>query len=98
MASNSRHQYLLLSSLREIIVLHVLESRSFEIHLNAVLPGLEKLCNASDDGLRSLVAECLGSLITLHTSIMGPWLNNLLMKNDADKVIKSTSATSLRHA
>jgi cullin-associated NEDD8-dissociated protein 1 len=97
-SSNPRYQYLLLSSLREIIQLHLIEEKSFDSYLASVLPGIQHLAHTSDDGLRNMVADCIGSLTLLNSVSMLPWLQGLLSHDQSDVMIKWTAATALRHS
>jgi len=69
LAADKNH-YLLLSSLKEIIVLHAAKSdlrATFGTHyLEQVLPPLLEHCRSPEEGVRNMVAECLGALVTMH--------------------------------
>ncbi|KAL7537675.1 hypothetical protein ACHAXR_011644, partial [Thalassiosira sp. AJA248-18] len=64
--SSGKKQYLLLSSLREFIHCYRgMEGGNLSSSVPLILPHLEKNCENDEEGVRSMVAECLGSLATL---------------------------------
>lgn len=65
---NKKQQYLLLSALREFIQC---SSRQSSVEgvvdgLNIILPPLERHCSDEEEGVRTMVAECMGSLTVLQ--------------------------------
>ena len=110
--SNRQQQYLLLASLKEIIIVHANQALDFAPYLDSVLPGLLRQCQAEEDGVRSAVAECLGALTSMHGARLVPVLLQLLATSstsssaqegavDSDKagrLARSTIATALRFA
>lgn len=80
-ADNKKHQYLLLSALREYI-----QSSSRKVgsvgqdissSLSVIIPTLERHCSDDEEGVRTMVAECLGSLTSAKPDILlktlGEW-------------------------
>lgn len=69
LAADKNH-YLLLSALKEIIVLHAakreLTATFGSQFLEQVLPPLFEHCQSPEEGVRNMVAECLGALVTMH--------------------------------
>ncbi|ETO22841.1 hypothetical protein RFI_14352 [Reticulomyxa filosa] len=91
-------QYLLLNSLKEVISAH---SHSHDSQ-NAILPYAEtivplllKNASSSDEGVRAMVAECLGNFAILERRIYSD-IGKLL--DDKDPATRSTMATSLKFA
>ena len=76
------HTYLLLSALREFIIhrsRNVDSDEDMSANLTMVVPALERFCSDEDEGVRTMVAECLGSLTCQQPDTMLPkleqWLN-----------------------
>lgn len=70
---NKKHQYLLLSALREFIqCTSKLPDGVNDVAkcLEVVYPSLERHCSDEEEGVRTMVAECLGSLACLQPGIM----------------------------
>jgi len=68
-----KQQYLLLSALREFIQCNSRKSRSGEgisVSLPVIVPPLEKHCSEEEEGVRTMVSECLGSLAVLEPDAM----------------------------
>ncbi|CAM9970460.1 unnamed protein product [Ascophyllum nodosum] len=73
-----KHQYLLLSSLKEVIVCHAnTEGLDFSPYVDQVLPHLFKHCTSEEEGVRNMVAECLGALTCMHPKRLIPDLMEL---------------------
>jgi len=92
-----RNHYLLLSSLKEVIVLHASNKQDFSSYLNQVLPPLKEHCRSPEEGVRNMVAECLGALVTMHAEMMVAELM-ALMANVEDVLVRWTVASSLKYA
>jgi cullin-associated NEDD8-dissociated protein 1 len=92
---SNRHQYLLLASLKEIIVVHANFGQDFSFYLDQVLPGLIEQCRSDEQGVRNMVAECLGALATIHSERIIPTLQQLGAAG-ADANTRWTVATALR--
>jgi cullin-associated NEDD8-dissociated protein 1 len=87
--NNQRKQYLLLSALREFIQCHL---QSFGDAITpavpVLLPHLIKHCTDSEEGVRTMVAECLGALTCLQPAGMLVTLRDLIAEHSE---IESTS-------
>jgi len=60
------------------------------------LPGLIAHSTTEEEGVRNMVAECLGALTSIHDSVMIPLLQQMATK--ADNVNgRWTAATSIRY-
>ena len=108
---SNKQQYLLLASLKEIILVHANQGLDFAPYLDSVLPGLLRQCQADEDGVRSAVSECLGALTSMHGARLVPVLLQVLASSpstppsadeaEADKggrLARWTIATALRFA
>jgi cullin-associated NEDD8-dissociated protein 1 len=79
---NKKHQYLLLSALRGFIQYSAAAQKSSKTNattsageslarsLPEMLPPLEKHCAEEEEGVRTMVAECLGSLTCFEPALM----------------------------
>jgi cullin-associated NEDD8-dissociated protein 1 len=93
---SNKHQYLLLASLKEIISVHVNNEINFEFYLDRVLPGLLKQCKVDEEGVRNMVAECIGNLTSVYATNITPILKQLIDDNRGDRLTRWTLSTSLR--
>lgn len=98
--SSGKKQYLLLSSLRELI--HCCREKNqgeLSRSISVILPHLEKNCENDEEGVRSMVAECLGSLACLDPDTVLPLLQKLATK-DSDKkaIIRWTVGSAVKFA
>ena len=74
-ADNKRQLYLVLSALREFIrCSKKTSSISVTTTLPMIIPPLEKACAEKEEGVRTMVAECLGSLACLEPTELLPKL------------------------
>lgn len=96
--SVGQYQYLLLTSLKEIITLLANMKVDFQKYLGMILPVLLSQCKATEESVRSMVAECLGVLtaIPAFTSQIIPVLLNLLQQNQEDKLTRRMIANAMR--
>jgi len=86
--SSGKKQYLLLSSLREFIHCYrEMEGGNLSSSIPLILPHLEKNCENDAEGVRSMVAECLGSLACLEPKTILPVLEKLATKETPKKAI-----------
>jgi len=58
-------QYLLLLSLKEVILTHTARGKDFSAHVGEVLPYLFQHTQCPEEGVRNMVAECLGALANI---------------------------------
>lgn len=76
---NKKQLYLVLSALREFIrCSRKIASTSLTATLPDILPPLEKACAEKEEGVRTMVAECLGSLACLQPMELLPKLQALV--------------------
>jgi len=97
----AQHQYLLMASLKWIIVLHANQPEkieAFQGYLPQILPGLLKHCKAEEEGVRNLVAECLGLATFMNASAMIPTLQQLAQDESEHAHARWTIITALRFA
>ena len=83
------YRYMLLQSLRQLITLKTTEGDasgrdSMGGHLSTMMDLLIGQCNAEDEGVRSMVAECLGRLALIAPSQVLPALKGLLSNPAAE--------------
>jgi len=94
---NSHQQYLAFAALKEVIVIYAQRNMSFDSYLEIVLPLLEKQCKAEEEGVRNMVAECLGTLTSIHAKRIVPLLKTLI-QDKQDKLTCWTVSTAMRFA
>ena len=94
---NSRHQYLLFHSLKELISYFILQSNGFQLFkpfINDVWRKLLEYCKSPEEATRNVVAECLGKLAVLDP------LNLRNLKNNLDSsapCVRSTILTAIKN-
>eukprot|EP00980_Cylindrotheca_fusiformis_P030768 scaffold25410_cov117-Cylindrotheca_fusiformis.AAC.1 len=78
--NNQKKQYLLLSALREFIQCNGSKrgGDSIASSLPVIMPHLEKHCADSEEGVRTMVAECLGSLTCMEPALMLERLSQII--------------------
>jgi len=79
--SQPKRQYLLLHSLREIIVRQSTNPEGIQIldpYVQQILPLLFAHCNSEEEGTRNVVAECLGKLALVKSQELVPELKKRL--------------------
>eukprot|EP01038_Epipyxis_sp_PR26KG_P006809 gene6809-9325_t len=94
---NTRHQYLLLAALKEVIILYANKNLDFESYLPQVLPILLNQCQSEEESVRNMVAECFGVLTAMNSSLIIPVLLNLIIDIN-DKLKLRMIANTLRFA
>jgi hypothetical protein len=77
------HRYLYLNSIREIILN---DSQALETETGDLTTQLLNLSNHPEERIRTLVAECLGSLFSAYPIDMQTDLQEVLMGKDARKI------------
>lgn len=80
---NQKQHYLLLSSMREYIQSCSSRGHSIVYSIPVILPTLEKHCADKEEGLRAMVAECLGSLTVQQPVEILQKLGDLLKSHSA---------------
>jgi cullin-associated NEDD8-dissociated protein 1 len=77
---NKKMQYLLLSSLREFIQCSFIRKGDADItaSIPVIFPPLVKHFSDEEEGVRGMVAECIGSLTSLHPAIVLPKLDEIM--------------------
>jgi cullin-associated NEDD8-dissociated protein 1 len=94
--ANSSQQYLLLASLREVINTHASsKDLDFSGHVETVLPILKSLTSIEEEGVRNMVAECLGRLVLISPDAIFPLLEEGLTSDVP--TTRWTSVTSLKY-
>lgn len=98
--SSGKKQYLLLSSLRECIhCFREKEGGGLSSSISMILPHLEKNCESDEEGVRSMVAECLGSLACLEPKTILPVLVQLVTKETPKKaIVRWTAGNAVKFA
>ena len=85
---DKKHTYLLLSALREFIIHRSRTTDSIDTmsaNLTMIVPALERFCSDEEEGVRTMVAECLGSLTCQQPDIMLPKLEKWLTETEESK-------------
>mmetsp|Transcript_7282 Transcript_7282/g.14358 ORF Transcript_7282/g.14358 Transcript_7282/m.14358 type:complete len:826 (+) Transcript_7282:1-2478(+) len=96
--------YLVLSSMKELIVSHLsLGLIVSDTDIGTILPLLVGFMADEDEGVRSMVAECVGCFVTMSPEAVIPTLKSLAeekkqAKNDQDNLVLWTICSALRNA
>ena len=98
--SKGKKQYLLLSSMRELIhCCRETGARDLSSNVPVILPHLEKNCRNTEEGVRTMVAECLGSLACLEPKTILPLLAKLTQEDTEDKkLVRWTVGNAVKFA
>lgn len=100
--STGKKQYLLLSSLREFIHCYreaQAKGSDLSSSIPLILPHLEKNCENEAEGVRTMVAECLGSLACIEPAAVLPLLLKLVTNEGEHKVlVKWTVGNAVKFA
>ena len=78
---SQKKQFLLLSALRELIHCHHQSKIDMSSSIHQILPHLVFHCANKEEGVRIMVAECIGSLICLQPDVTLPQLKRLVAEN-----------------
>eukprot|EP01100_Stratorugosa_tubuloviscum_P012112 TRINITY_DN55_c0_g3_i1.p1 TRINITY_DN55_c0_g3~~TRINITY_DN55_c0_g3_i1.p1 ORF type:complete len:1261 (-),score=620.89 TRINITY_DN55_c0_g3_i1:148-3930(-) len=92
-------QYLLLHALREVIVRHSVSEQKIQAlvpYMNDIIQLLFQNCTCTDDGARTVVAECLGKLALTMPSAIVPKLIQLAADNSSSS--RSTAVNAVKFA
>jgi len=84
--ASSKHTYLLLSSVKEVVRTHQLNGIDLAPSLPLMLPQLFLFLSSKEDGIRSMVAECLGSMICIQPLTVLPKLQELTQTHTTKEV------------
>ncbi len=96
--SSGKKQYLLLSALREFIhCFRDKEGGDLSSNIPTILPHLEKNCESDEESVRSMVAECLGSLACLQPREILPVLEKLAA-NPKKPLVRWTVGSAVKFA
>lgn len=99
--NDQRKQYLLLTALKEFLYCHQ-QGYGGDIgsSVDQILPHLNRHLADEEEGVRTMVAECLGCLTCLQPIVILPQLQLLVEKNMGNKtpVVCCTVATSMKYA
>lgn len=100
--STGKKQYLLLSSLREFIHCYrdaKAGGSDLSSSIPLILPHLENNCENEEEGVRTMVAECLGSLACIEPTSVLPLLGNLTSKEGEHSIlVKWTVGNAVKFA
>jgi cullin-associated NEDD8-dissociated protein 1 len=89
--------YLLLTSLREVIAHYsVSHSNRFSSYIDQVTPVLQTLSDREEEGIRNVVAECLGKLATMDGNRLLPIISDLCGPTQSPRT-RWTAVTSIKH-
>ncbi|XP_053530044.1 cullin-associated NEDD8-dissociated protein 2 [Ictalurus punctatus] len=90
--SQVKRQYLLLHSLKEVI--SALSVESLKPHVESIWSLLFKNCECPEEGIRNVVAECLGKLTLVNPSELLPRLKKQL--STGSSLARSTVVTAVK--
>lgn len=95
--------YLILSSLKELIVCAIANDVDLQArNVDLILPHLVSFCENEDEGVRSMVAECMGCFISMKAKQILPTLKDLAQSksdgSESSNLVLWTIAMSLRNA
>ncbi len=96
--NESKHQYLLLTALKEVIVFHHQRDKFLELgtdNVNQISPILLKYCESPKEGIRNVVADCVGSLFIQQPHIFIDIVLQTMLKGTASA--KWAMATALKY-
>jgi len=95
--NSGKNEYLLLSALKEVITCHsTTAGLDFSPYVTDVIPILTKHCQSEEEGVRNMVAECLGQLAIIDPSVVIPLLADLCNGSSAGTHTRWTAITALK--
>mmetsp|Transcript_16278 Transcript_16278/g.23243 ORF Transcript_16278/g.23243 Transcript_16278/m.23243 type:complete len:1324 (-) Transcript_16278:475-4446(-) len=112
-SSAQKKQYLLLSSLKEVVKCHQKNRQDLSTSVSVIVPHLIGHFSAKEEGVRKMVADCIGSLCILQPKEILPLLQTLTIEHagkpgkvaetdsdeaSEDALICWTIATSIKNA
>jgi len=99
--NDQKKQYLLLAALRELIFCHQ-QGFGGDIapSIQQILPHLNNHLADKEEGVRTMVADCLGCLACLEPDVIFPQLQTLVLENGGGRepTTCATVATSMKYA
>jgi len=95
--TNQDNAYLLLNSLKEIIMAHSEDEKSNELlkYVQKAVPLLMKSAESDDEGVRTMVAECIGKFACIDREVLRE-VNELM--NTRNYVMKATMVSAIKFA
>mmetsp|Transcript_6862 Transcript_6862/g.10442 ORF Transcript_6862/g.10442 Transcript_6862/m.10442 type:complete len:1374 (-) Transcript_6862:170-4291(-) len=97
--NNEKKKYLLLSALREMIHCHRLGYGSdIGPVVGQITPHLKFFFSDEEEGVRTMVADCMGSLACLQPDDILPQLKDLITQDTSNPLVCWTVATSVKFA
>lgn len=112
-SSSQKKQYLLLSSLQEVVKCHQKNRQDLATSVSVIVPYLLQHFSAKEEGVRKMVADCIGSLCCFQPLEILPLLEQLTVTHagkhvttseadgdniNEDSLICWTIATSIKNA
>lgn len=112
-SSSQKKQYLLLSSLQEVVKCHQKNRQDLATSVSVIVPYLLQHFSAKEEGVRKMVADCIGSLCCFQPLEILPLLEQLTVAHagkhvtasetdgdnvNEDSLICWTIATSIKNA
>jgi len=92
--STQKKQYLLLSAMKEVIKCHESSGKDLSESIPMVLPHLVGHLSAKEEGVRTMVAECMGSLSCLQPREILPKLQELTSEHGGKAVVEEEEEAS----
>ncbi len=97
--NNEKKKYLLLSALREMLYCHKLGFGSnIGPAVGQITPHLQSYFADEEEGVRTIVADCMGLLACLETDEILPQLQDLITQDTTSPLVCWTVATSVKLA
>lgn len=99
--NDQKKQYLLLSALRELIHCHQKGyGGEMSFSIQQILPHLFNHLADTEEGIRTMVADCLGSLACLEPTVILPHMQNIATENSGGNspAACATVLTSMKYA
>lgn len=97
LAKDQSTQYLLLSALKEVISCHSSTcGLDFQPYVKTVFPILQQHCENKEEGVRNMVAECLGKLALIDAETIIPWLITSCNPETTSLLTRWTAVTAFK--
>jgi cullin-associated NEDD8-dissociated protein 1 len=94
--NKGKHIYLLLSALKEVLASSWTSEDDFKQFLTTILPVLHAHCENEEEGVRNMVAECLGKLALIEPKTILPAVTALCAASVPVKT-RWTAVTCLKY-